>query len=256
MGNVKAVEREPGGGTGAALIARRTAIRTQRRKWKRAAGNWDSHAGADLGAVIEQVLAEISTTGAEDAIDIGAGTGALTVPLAPRVARIIALDVSDSMLSKLEERARREGLDNIEICVASIEEFDLQPGSVDLIVSNYALHHLLDRDKELFVKRAASWLSPGGRLVIGDMMFGRGTTAADRAIIASKVRVFAKRGISGWWRIAKNGWRFIVRLSERPLSMEQWMTLLNQAGFVDVVGRRVVAEAAVVSARAPGGGNS
>ena len=47
--------------------------------------------------------------------------------------------------------------------------------------------------------RIRGWLRPGGRLVIGDMMFGRGADAQDRAIIASKARSLLRRGPGGWW---------------------------------------------------------
>jgi SAM-dependent methyltransferase len=125
----------------------------------------------------------------------------------------------------------------------------------DLVVSSYALHHLVDRDKQIFVEQAARWLRPGGKLVIGDMMFGRGVTSGDRAILASKVRIMLGRGPGGWWRIAKNAWRFLSRTSERPISMEAWTELLSDAGLMEVTGHRLVAEAAVVSGRrAPIGG--
>lgn len=38
------------------------------------------------------------------------------------------------------------------------------------------------------MERSFTWLRPGGRLVIGDMMFGRGADAADREIIRAKIR--------------------------------------------------------------------
>src|SRR5207244_2896459 len=56
----------------------------------------------------------------------------------------------------------------------------------DLVVSNYALHHLTDDDKVALVARASRWLRPGGRLVVADMMFGRGASERDRAIIRHK----------------------------------------------------------------------
>jgi hypothetical protein len=43
----------------------------------------------------------------------------------------------------------------------------------------------------------------------------------------------------------------MTRTVERPLPMESWLQLLRDAGFEDVAGRRVVAEAAVVSGRRP-----
>jgi ubiquinone/menaquinone biosynthesis C-methylase UbiE len=233
-------------------VARRATIRTQRRKWRKAASHWDDHAGQDLGKVVAAVLDEATTGGPVDvAVDVGAGTGAIAIPLARHARRVIAVDVSDSMLARLDQRARHEDLHNVEVALSPIETYHIEPASADVVVSNYALHHLLDADKARFVQAAATWLRPGGRLVIGDMMLGRGASADDRRIIASKVRSMAARGPAGWWRIVKNAWRYLTRSSERPISLDQWKGLLAGAGFADVSGRRVVAEAAVVSGRRP-----
>ncbi len=182
-------------------------------------------------------------------VDVGAGTGALAVPLAAHARRMIAVDVSGPMLAELEKRAADAGLANIQVHMTAIEQLDLPAASVDLVVSNYTLHHLLDRDKHVFIERAAEWLRPGGRLIIGDMMFGRGATASDRAIIGSKVKVMLSRGPGGWWRLIKNVWRFSLRLSERPVGLDEWTTMLVSAGLIHVRGSRVVAEAGVVCGR-------
>lgn len=232
-------------------MVRRAAMRTQRRRWRQAAGDWDEHSGPNLASVIDTVIEEAGSGPLGFVVDVGAGTGALSLPLAGRAERVLALDISEAMLGRLEARAGELGLGNVKTCLCPIEEFDLEPASVDVVVSNYALHHLLDRDKVAFVRRVARWLRPGGVLVIGDMMFGRGSTAADRAIIASKVRTLIARGPSGWWRVAKNAARFTARMSERPVSMERWVQMLEEHGFDDLRTRRVVAEAAVVRARRP-----
>ena len=89
--------------------------------------------------------------------------------------------------------------------------FELRPASTDLVVSSYALHHLADADKRALVARSAQWLRPGGRLVIGDMMFGRGASPRDRDILRQKVVALAAKGPGGWWRIAKNLARYGLR---------------------------------------------
>ena len=235
----------------ATAVARKLAVRTQRRRWQRRTDSWEDHAVAGLEPVIDAVLTESGESAKGVVLDVGAGGGALAVPVALVAERVVALDVSPRMLDRLARRADEEGLENIETSPGAIEELELKPDSVDLIVSNYALHHLLDTDKARFVHKAATWLRPGGKLVIGDMMLGRGRSRDDRRIMAGKARIMLARGPGGWWRIIKNAWRLMTRTVERPLPMESWEQLLTEAGFVDVGGRRVVAEAAVVSGRRP-----
>jgi SAM-dependent methyltransferase len=114
------------------------------------------------------------------------------------------------------------------------------------VVSNYALHHLRDRDKQVAVNEAFKWLRPGGKLVIGDMMFGRGGDARDREIIGAKLTLLLRKGPGGWWRIIKNSGRYVIRFQERPVSMSAWAAMFNKAGLIDVEAIPVVNEAAVV----------
>ena len=235
----------------AAAVARKVAVRTQHRRWQRSTDRWEDHAVNGLETVIDAVVAEAGDPAGSVVVDVGSGGGALALRLAPDARKVIAVDVSPNMLDRLSGQADEDGLRNVETSVEPIEDLDLAPTSVDLVVSNYALHHLLDHDKARFVQSAARWLRPGGRLVIGDMMLGRGLNRDDRRILAGKVRLMLARGPRGWWRITKNAWRLMTRTVERPVTMEKWVDLLRGAGFVDVSGRRVVAEAGVVSGRRP-----
>lgn len=223
-------------------------IARQQRFWTRRAAEWDHGAGNNPGLVkvVGQVLEEARAQPGMRAIDLGCGSGQLTLTLAKEVEHVLAVDVSQRMIDLLLANAKSAGISNIEGRATPIEHLDVEPGSVDVIVSNYALHHLHDADKALAVERSAGWLKPGGRLVVGDMMFGRGGEARDREIIASKVKGMLRKGPAGWWRIAKNATRYLVRYGERPVSMGTWVTFFEKAGLVDVRAIPVVNEAAVV----------
>ncbi|HEY5026416.1 MAG TPA: class I SAM-dependent methyltransferase, partial [Acidimicrobiales bacterium] len=181
----------------------------------------------------------------------GCGTGQLSLPLARQGAHVMAVDVSRAMVDLLEVKAAASRLTGILGVVTPIETLSLPEQSVDLVVSNYALHHLRDRDKAAVVVAAASWLRSGGRLVAGDMMFGRGGTARDRTIIAEKVAILARRGPAGWWRLAKNALRFTLRFQERPVSMDTWKRYFEIAGLTDVSATPIVSEAAVIVGTKP-----
>ncbi|MFP5450119.1 MAG: class I SAM-dependent methyltransferase [Thermoleophilia bacterium] len=236
-----------GGGRSTSLVA------FQRRRWSRRAQSWNDGVAANqgLGATIDAVVNSARAAPGMHVLDMGCGSGQVTIPLARIAADVIAVDVSPAMICLLGENLLREGLGNVSARVEALESLQLPPGSLDLIVSNYALHHLADDDKRRLVAAAAVWLRPGGRLVIGDLMLGRGRDARDRAVIREKVAALARRGPGGWWRVTKNAWRFTARTAERPLPMAAWVRLLEDAGFVTVTAQPIVSEAAVVTGTCP-----
>lgn len=228
--------------------ARSLAIGMSRRLWRRRAETWDREGSAQLGKVVEAVLAQCGDVAGAVVVDLGCGSGQLTLPLAASSHHVLAVDINPHAIAMLTARAARERTANIQAVVHPVETLDLPPASVDLVVSNYALHHLRDADKRRLIERSFVWLRPGGRIVVGDMMFGRGTDALDREIIREKVRGLLRRGPGGWWRIVKNGWRFLLRFQERPLRPRAWESIVRDAGFTTPRTSRVIAEAWVIAA--------
>lgn len=226
------------------------------RQWDKRVEQWHSHVTS--AAAFEHLLRDLidvaSPRPADSCVDLGAGTGFVTMALAPLVSSVLAVDISPAMASALAEQAAAVGLANVSTQVADLVEFQLPPASTDLVVSSYALHHLVDPDKRALVARAAQWLRPGGRLVIGDMMFGRGASRRDRAILRQKVTALAAKGPGGWWRIVKNLGRYGLGVGqEHPATPEFWQAALRDAGFTDVVFHPVVAEAGIVRGIRPPG---
>ena len=234
--------KQPRSSSNASNIAR------QQRFWTRQAVSWDHGAANNPGLVrvVNQVLESSAPSKSMRCLDLGCGSGQLTLGLARAVESVHAIDVSQKMIELLRENASAAGLSNITGETTPIERFEIASESLDLVVTNYALHHLKDRDKAILARRAYGWLKPGGRFVIGDMMFGRGGDARDREIISSKLALLAKKGPGGWWRIAKNAGRYLLRFQERPVSISAWESMLRAAGFEDVRPIPVINEAAVV----------
>ena len=217
--------------------------------WNGRTNTWHEHVNTSQGfeLIRDQVLVLAQVDGSHDVVDLGAGSGFLTLALAPSCRQIVAVDLAEKMLERLASTANSLGLDNVVTEAADLRDIDLPPGSVDLIVSNYALHHLKDEDKRALLARAHRWLRPGGKIVVADMMFGRGRTAADRRIIKAKIRALLRKGPGGAWRIAKNMVRFGLRQgSELPASPDFWTSALTSAGFHQVAYRPIVAEAGLV----------
>ncbi|MGH9071358.1 MAG: class I SAM-dependent methyltransferase [Acidimicrobiales bacterium] len=233
-------------------LARGLGIVHQRRVWTKRASGWDANYHPDhadnpaLARVVDAVVAAGAAGPASRVVDLGAGSGQLSIPLARTAGHVLAVDISPTMIELLRANASAAGISNIEVLLSPIESLDIPAGSVDLVVSNYALHHLRDPDKAAAIKAAAGWLRPGGKVVIGDMMFGRGASARDREIIASKASAMLAKGPAGWWRLGKNAFRYVARVQERPISVGRWVEIFIGAGFSSVSASPVVAEAAIV----------
>ena len=77
-------------------------------------------------------------------LDVGAGTGFLTVELAQRCgpeARVIAVDPWKGAVARLRRKIVHLGLDNVEVLEADAASLHLPEGSVDLIVSNLGINN-------------------------------------------------------------------------------------------------------------------
>jgi cyclopropane fatty-acyl-phospholipid synthase-like methyltransferase len=99
--------------------------------------------------------------------DVGAGTGYFAVRLARAVpqGRVYGVDIEPDMARYLGERAKREGLSNLEAVLAEPADPKLpEPVDVVLIVDTY--HHIGER--VAYLKKLGEKLRPGGRVVIID----------------------------------------------------------------------------------------
>ena len=224
------------------------------RIWDKRVAGWHEHVTSTSGfdQLRDQLLAISGPGPGDDCVDLGAGTGFLALALAPLVESVIAVDISPVMAESLAQRVEAAGLCNVRTKVADLRTFQLPADSVDLVVSSYALHHLRDKDKRALIAEAARWLRPGGRIVIADMMFGRGATQRDREILREKAATFAARGPAGWWRIAKNLGRLGLGVGhEHPATPGFWQQALRDAGFTDVRFEPIIAEAGLVHGTRP-----
>lgn len=164
-------------------------------------------------------------------VDLGAGTGLLTLALACAVEHVTALDISERMLDRLDAAAATDGITNLSLVQGDLRALPLEDESVTLAVSNYAFHHLEDGAKELALAETRRILVPGGRLVICDMMFGLSLDARDLGLLREKVVAIAKRGPSGLLRIARNAGRVAAGRWEHPAPPEEWERMLRDRHF-------------------------
>lgn len=224
------------------------------------AKNWDAHVvhaeqiarSPGFRALRDRIVAEAAPRTGETAVDIGSGTGLLSLALAGRGLHVWAIDIAPGMCDYLKTKAASAQLTHIEVAVGSAVSLPLVDDCADVVVSNYCFHHLSDDGKRLALAEARRVLRPGGRLVFGDMMFALALTQArDRRVVADKVRAMARKGPAGILRLAKNGARIITGRWERPARADWWRRELADAGFVDVRVDVLGHEGGIAIARTP-----
>jgi ubiquinone/menaquinone biosynthesis C-methylase UbiE len=112
----------------------------------------------DYQGNIPRVIDEIIDAGGLDIIDLGAGTGRLTLILAPRAKSIQAFDVSAEMLRVCRKRLIVGGLSNWQVDVADHRHLPVKDHSVDLVVSGWSVSYLAVWNPEQPNQELDKWL--------------------------------------------------------------------------------------------------
>lgn len=100
--------------------------------------------------------------------DLGAGEGTLSLLLAQRAERVIAVDSSQKMVEYGAGVAQRNAVKNLEYRLGDLEELPIASDEVDLVLMHQTLHHAMHPQRAL--QEAWRILRPGGRIVILDLL--------------------------------------------------------------------------------------
>ena len=110
----------------------------------------------------------------EKILDVGCGTGTLTIAAKARAGgnvEIHGIDAAPEMIEVARRKATEQGAD-IDFQVGLIEDIPFPDNEFDLVLSSFMLHHLpneLQRGGFIEIHRV---LRPGGRFLAVDLEFG------------------------------------------------------------------------------------
>ncbi len=108
----------------------------------------------------------------ESVLDVGCGTGAVTIPAKQRVGaagKAAGIDPAPEMITVAQHKAQRKSLD-IDFRIGVIEALPYPEAYFDAVTSSLMMHHLPAHVQVRGLAEIYRVLKPGGRLLIADLL--------------------------------------------------------------------------------------
>jgi SAM-dependent methyltransferase len=112
------------------------------------------------------LLKHLSLKATDYVVDLGAGTGYFSFPIAVHLTagKVLAVDIEPEMLRLIEQRKSDEGIENIDTILASELSPNIPNASVDVVLLVDAYHEF-SHPREVMAG-VVKGLKPGGRVVL------------------------------------------------------------------------------------------
>lgn len=169
-------------------------------------------AGSNLGLGCGNPVAIASLKEGEVVLDLGSGAGFdafLASPKVGRTGKVVGVDMTDEMLEKAKENAKKGGFDNVEFRKGDIENLPVEDNSINVIISNCVIN--LAPNKEKVFKEAYRVLKPSGRLMVSDVVL-----------------------IKPLPEELKNDKELLIGCVSGAILKQEYLNLLGKAGFSDI----------------------
>lgn len=147
-------------------------IEQERKFWARFAPRYDAFMDRRVTSyptLIEKILREIEPGWI--VLEVAAGTGVIALEMAGKAQKVYAIDITPEMISRAEQKARAQGIDNLVCSVEDAYALPFPDGAYDAVVCSNALHTMQQPARALAEMRRV--LKPTGVFIAPTLCHGQ-----------------------------------------------------------------------------------
>jgi 2-polyprenyl-3-methyl-5-hydroxy-6-metoxy-1,4-benzoquinol methylase len=116
-----------------------------------------------------QVLTFLGDVAGQRVVELGAGIGRFTRPLAQAAASVVAIDFMQTLID--QNAKANADCANVDFRCGDATELDLPAGETDCLFSNWLLMYLSDAEVAALAAKALAWVADGGTVFFRESCF-------------------------------------------------------------------------------------
>jgi ubiquinone/menaquinone biosynthesis C-methylase UbiE len=129
---------------------------------------------------LDPVLAALQPLSTDRMLDVGCGSGRFAIKMAPLVAHVTGVDLTDAMLDQARRAQAEAKIANVLWRQCDVTELPFDDATFDIVSSQAMLHHVASPSRVIAEMRRVC--KPGGRIIVVDMTPKPSKAAALNAI--------------------------------------------------------------------------